>query len=269
MRFGCEVNLGENEAPFLCADGDPYDLIASAGFDTTDVSAAVVARATTERASRSGLEFVCYHSDFLAPERAAQDNGAIQEHHMQNAGALRCLLFLVHSLWIDWKPFDFASTGQWKRYLDFDISNLQEIGRRCRGHHLRFVIENNPLFPLRYYVELLSNIPPENAGMCLDVGHANIQVPGHETPLTDWIHALGDRIEHLHLHDNDGVKDLHLPILAPGGTVDWKSCFQALKAVDYHGIIHEELPPMTGVRFTRWALLERGSRPIRELWASS
>ena len=281
MRFGCEANIRADEAPSLCGDRSPYDLIASAGFDTTDVSwdspLAAATGATGDGAvpspqarpvSSSGLERVCYHSDVLTPDIAAAENAAMQERRMRSACDLACSLFLVHSLWVNWEPFDFSSARECKRYLDFDTSTLLEVSSRCSARRLRLVIENNPSFPLQYYVDLFGEIPPESAGMCLDVGHANLQAPGYDTPLAAWIQALGDRIEHLHLHGNDGMKDIHLPVLAPGGTVDWKACFQALKAVSYRGVIHEELPPWTGAELIGWALLERGSGPIRELWAS-
>ena len=290
MRFGCEINISTEAAPFLREAGGPYDLIARAGFDTTDVSwdsqlgtataqgsaggapsTDVGADASTRAhdVRRAGLELVCFHSDLLAPGLGVPENAAIQEDHMESARALGCSLFLVHSLWINWEPFDFSSAAEWKRYLDFDVGNLLEVASRCRARHLRLVVENNPLFPLQYYVDLFREIPPESAGMCLDTGHANVQALGREAPLADWIRALGDRIEHLHLHGNDGVHDVHLPILAPDGAIDWKACFHALKAAGYRGVVHEELPPMTGAECIRWALLERGCAPIRELWETS
>ncbi len=286
MKYGCEINIGAEAAPFLYEAEDPYRVIASAGFDTTDVSwdtqlgaapAGVGADAAerTNAVRRAGLELICFHSDLLDAQRTSQENVVLQERHMQSARALGCSLFLVHSLWINCAPFDFSSADEWRRYLDFDIQVLGEVGSRCHARGLRLVIENNPMFPLPYYVELLRELPPQSAGMCLDVGHANIQLPGapgspgSETQLTDWIDALGHRIEHLHLHGNDGKNDVHLPILAPGGTVDWPACFHALKAANYAGVIHEELPPMTGAERIRWALLEREASPIRELWESS
>jgi sugar phosphate isomerase/epimerase len=286
MRYGCEINISAEIAPFLYEAGDPYGVIASAGFDTTDVSwdtqlgaapAGVGADAAfrVNAVSRAGLDLICFHSDLLDAKRTIKENIVMQQRHMQSARDLGCSLFLVHSLWVNYAPFDFSCDDTRRRYIDFDVQTLQEIGSQCRAQGLSLVIENNPMFPLSYYVELFDEIPPQNAGMCLDVGHANIQspgspgTPGSETLLTDWIHALGHRIEHLHLHGNDGKNDVHLPILAPGGIVDWKACFHALKAINYCGVIQEELPPMTGAKRIRWALLERGVGPIRELWESS
>ncbi|MFC6919442.1 sugar phosphate isomerase/epimerase family protein [Meiothermus taiwanensis] len=54
-------------------------------------------------------------------------------------------------------------------------------------------------------------------GFCLDVGHALIQ-RGPTGP-QEYHHLLGHRLLHLHLHDNRGVQDEHLP--CGEGAVDW------------------------------------------------
>ncbi|MFH0964546.1 MAG: sugar phosphate isomerase/epimerase [Planctomycetota bacterium] len=294
------MNTSREVAPFLLEDGGPYAWIRRAGFDTTDTSwdtaldsflveapsaRGVSGEAETqtpalnggwysrtvirgERIHAAGLEAVSYRSDLLSSEFPPRANGAKQELHMQCARAAGCGLFLVHSRWVDFRPFDFSSDREWKESLDFDIANLLEVSARCDANGLRLVIENNPFFPSRYYAELLREIPAEKAGMCLDIGHANLQREGSGTALVDTIHALGGRIEHLHLHGNDGAKDMHLPILAPGGSVDWKECFRALKEVSYSGVVQEELTPTTPPDLVRWALADRGGRRIRDLWDS-
>ncbi|WP_117237644.1 sugar phosphate isomerase/epimerase family protein [Thermus sediminis] len=54
-------------------------------------------------------------------------------------------------------------------------------------------------------------------GFCLDVGHALVEL-GPRGPLL-YLEALGDRLLHLHLHDNHGRRDDHLPVGA--GSVPW------------------------------------------------
>lgn len=64
-------------------------------------------------------------------------------------------------------------------------------------------------------VDLLEAHP--QYGFCLDVGHALIQRgPGG---LQEYHHLLESRLIHLHLHDNRGCRDEHLPCGA--GIVDW------------------------------------------------
>ena len=62
----------------------------------------------------------------------------------------------------------------------------------------------------------------EGIGVCLDVGHANIA--GN---LRQFIESLQGHIIEMHLHDNDGVKDLHRP--PQTGTVDWSYVVSFLK----------------------------------------
>lgn len=54
--------------------------------------------------------------------------------------------------------------------------------------------------------------------ICLDLGHANYSRVSPEK----WFEALGNRIGYLHLSDNLGQYDDHLPL--GEGTVDWGVC---------------------------------------------
>lgn len=51
--------------------------------------------------------------------------------------------------------------------------------------------------------------------VCLDLGHVNYS----PTPLEEWIAELGPYVDSLHLSDNRGQMDEHLPL--GEGTVDW------------------------------------------------
>jgi sugar phosphate isomerase/epimerase len=47
------------------------------------------------------------------------------------------------------------------------------------------------------------------------------------------VNVLGDRLEALHIHDTDGVRDNHT---APGfGNIDWESFCLGLKDIGYKG----------------------------------
>lgn len=68
---------------------------------------------------------------------------------------------------------------------------------------------------------LIENIG-EGIGICLDVGHAHITKNLHQ-----FLDVLREHIVELHLHDNNGQKDLHKPPLT--GTIDWNMIIQWLK----------------------------------------
>ncbi|BBD09480.1 sugar phosphate isomerase/epimerase family protein [Desulfovibrio ferrophilus] len=60
-------------------------------------------------------------------------------------------------------------------------------------------------------LDLLSRLPEDRAGACLDLGHWHSFARGCERrDLKAWLMALGPRLKHLHLHDNDGSGDQHL-----------------------------------------------------------
>ncbi len=65
-------------------------------------------------------------------------------------------------------------------------------------------------------------------GFCLDVGHALVEL-GPKGPFL-YLEALGDRLLHLHLHDNHGRKDDHLPVGA--GQVPWEALAPRLRGFE-------------------------------------
>src|SRR5262249_15004041 len=58
-------------------------------------------------------------------------------------------------------------------------------------------------------LDFLKRIGHDNLGLLLDVGHCLIS---REDPATVVAHAK-ERLFYVHLDDNDGVNDLHLPLL--------------------------------------------------------
>lgn len=71
---------------------------------------------------------------------------------------------------------------------------------------------------------IVDGVGDARLGVCLDVGHANINSPfsPHE-----WVAVLGSRIREIHIHDNDGAHDLHLPI--GHGGIDMAELLSALR----------------------------------------
>jgi sugar phosphate isomerase/epimerase len=64
-------------------------------------------------------------------------------------------------------------------------------------------------------------------GLHLDVGHAHLR----GSNLAGLLDAFGDRLAHLHVHDNTGYRDEHLPLGA--GKVDWPAAAAAIRATGY------------------------------------
>lgn len=71
---------------------------------------------------------------------------------------------------------------------------------------------------------LLSTLGSSLLGCCFDIGHWHLF---HRQPLAHWMDTLAPHLVHLHLHDNNGQRDDHLP-LGQGG-IDFPPLFALLK----------------------------------------
>lgn len=68
---------------------------------------------------------------------------------------------------------------------------------------------------------------------CLDIGHA--EMAAVHTSAVEMIHSLGNRLQALHIHDNDRVYDNHqIPFSM---NVDFEAIMKALNEVNYQGYL--------------------------------
>jgi sugar phosphate isomerase/epimerase len=80
--------------------------------------------------------------------------------------------------------------------------------------------------------ELLCSLRSPHLCFCFDTGHFNAFA---EAPLDDWITRLGPLTGQLHLHDNHGITDEHLP---PGeGNFPFRDLLRKLKEMGKKPII--------------------------------
>lgn len=75
-------------------------------------------------------------------------------------------------------------------------------------------------------------------GFCLDVGHANLT----NRNIKEYVKELGSRLTILHIHDNNGLEDLHMipySYLATGSShvCDWEGFMEGLKEIGYKGVL--------------------------------
>ena len=75
-------------------------------------------------------------------------------------------------------------------------------------------------------VEIARGVDDPRLGLCLDVGHANTVVS--KTPPADWLAPMLPDLRHVHLHDNHGALDEHLPLGT--GTIDFAPILTVLAA---------------------------------------
>jgi sugar phosphate isomerase/epimerase len=112
---------------------------------------------------------------------------------------------------------------------------MVELAGVAEERGLRLMLENlGPAFGTVDQLRPLLEADPRVA-FHLDVGHANLG--GNR--LRELLAAFGDRLAHVHVSDNLGVDDLHLPLGA--GAVAWPDAVSALKELDYDGTVTIEV----------------------------
>ncbi len=86
-----------------------------------------------------------------------------------------------------------------------------------------------------YVDELNDRAGQKCFAFCYDTGHSLLV--GQDAYLT--LRTLGDRVETLHVHDNDGWDDLHVPPYT--GRLDWERFLSGLQAINYSGAMTMEI----------------------------
>ena len=90
-------------------------------------------------------------------------------------------------------------------------------------------------------LEFIKEINHPNLYLLFDLGHAQIS---KEDPV-QWLPEAGDRLLYVHLDDNDGINDLHLPLTEGVQTrEDLESLFKVLGELNYQGPVSLELHPL-------------------------
>ncbi len=82
------------------------------------------------------------------------------------------------------------------------------------------------------HVEMLERIASPWFGFCLDTGH---QHAFSKTKLDNWLEATAHHLKEIHLHDNDGSFDYHLPF--GQGSIDFDYLFGFLKTKDLKPVL--------------------------------
>jgi sugar phosphate isomerase/epimerase len=132
-----------------------------------------------------------------------------------------------------------------------NLASIRELCDFAADFGIIIAVENMPDFPKIFgkypdeMQEMLDAVGSHNVGFTFDVGHANTV-----GLIDEFLGQLKDRISHVHIHDNMGKKDEHLPL--GDGTVNWKQ-------------VMEELSNYKGIFVTEMASVEEGIKSLEFL----
>lgn len=214
--------------------------------DYSDSSLRSVLYAAARRAKEKGISLPLCHLSFYMPD---PKNGELMTEFQKElmrgidmAALMGIERAVTHPIALYSKE---VSYGDWVRA---NMAFLTPVVEYAREKGVRILIENMPSdkeAPDNHLygscaLNVSSLADKLSCGVCWDTGHANIS--GFKQ--SEQLKTVGDRLEALHIHDNDGIKDSHkLPF---DGSVDWADVAE--------GISCGEKPIIVSVEVTAWAL---------------
>lgn len=149
---------------------------------------------------------------------------------LETARLLQVSFMVVHPVLL-WFPSD--SAGGEPEVSGCQEESLKKVARAAGRQGIRIALENlcrttAPGFAdLRELAKLTHRLDEDNVGICFDTGHC---LASGLDPLRE-IDYCASMLCSFHLHENDGVEDLHW---VPGkGRIDWSRFFDKLRALDY------------------------------------
>ena len=136
------------------------------------------------------------------------------------------------------KPLPFFTTEQ---AVGWHAEVLSRLCEEAAGVGVTIVLEHIPHGggeQLENIVEIMGRVPLLH--FHLDSGHAKLE-RGYDR-WDEYLDRLGPKLLHVHLSENDGSADQHLPLgAAPRSATDWPQHIKKLKATGYDGTITLEV----------------------------
>jgi sugar phosphate isomerase/epimerase len=115
--------------------------------------------------------------------------------------------------------------SQRKFFLERSLAIWEPLAARAETSRVPLLLENVWEYGPELHRELFAALNSPYCRFCLDVGH---QHSFSKTPLTAWVEALGEYLNEIHVHDNSGIDDEHLPV--GHGTIDFPLLFRLLRS---------------------------------------
>ncbi len=121
-----------------------------------------------------------------------------------------------------------------KIVLENYVESLKELSKFAKKYDITLMLENGEekFEHYKYVLDRVSDIKVH-----FDVGHAFVS--GKMSTVKKFVYYFGDRIAHIHIHDNNGKYDEHLALRK--GKINWKNVVSILKKINYEKTITLEV----------------------------
>jgi len=129
--------------------------------------------------------------------------------------------------------------------INHAISNIKSLARLAEEYSVMLLLEN--VHPFKKHreigalpeelLDIYHGVNYENLNLVLDVGHAFLSSGYYGFDAMEWFNLLSPYIYHVHIHDNHGLKDEHLP-LGLGG-IEFDRMIDAITGTKAENIVLE------------------------------
>jgi sugar phosphate isomerase/epimerase len=187
-----------------------------------------------------GMKLVCHLPTFVSIADLTESIRTASLNEMLNslevAAQLNAMKVVLH-------PGHIGGLGVYVKdtVLTYGFESLEVIIAKAEQLGLCVCLENmfprfQTFFAPRHFSKIFKRFP--DLKLTLDTGHANIDSQDTNR-VSDFITTFGHRIGHVHLSDNFGKRDDHLPL--GKGIVDFNEIAGALNACGYDDTITLEI----------------------------
>ena len=168
------------------------------------------AEAAADSLRSAGIATATFHAPFndLCPGARDEEIRRVTVHRLRQVVSLaplfRPLGIVMHGGYSDWL-FDFDGEA-WLEGAKKTFSEVAEVAEAARVDvFLENVFDDIPDHLLR----LRAAVGSKRLGFCFDAGHATLF---SRLPVQKWMEAFGPDLREMHVHDNRGLRDDHLPV---------------------------------------------------------
>lgn len=216
--------------------------LAELGFHYADITPSMLrSKETQSSLGEYSLTVNCLSACHEAPKGGTLDSDEPSRinpmtHHLEDGIAHAASLGATFSYFV---PGPLVDENTLQRHAQ-SYEKLAELGA---DHGMKIGIEHFPgtaLPTVKATLDFIRDIGHPNLYLLFDLGHAQIS---KEDP-ADVLPLAGDRLGYVHLDDNDGERDLHLPLTEGIQTeASLAQFFTVLKDVGYDGALSLEMMP--------------------------
>lgn len=189
-------------------------------------------RKVSEKLKKLGLEAIGHTNPFLPaihPLKSIREACLKEfEKYVKTFRKMGISLMNIH-------PYDYGPIMNEEDRVEANIELLKKVHSLCVKSNITLMLENGkPIDAPRKFQIVLDRIP--EVMVHLDIGHANL-APKNLTE--SFFKQFKKRIVHIHISDNKGDMDDHLPLGC--GNIDWRKTVRLMKSEGYDGTVTLEI----------------------------